>query len=81
MNKKTMYNTVYRSRQKGYKINRTERTITRPGGDLTATMMQYEKILSQFGYFVQLSIFNENGNIHSSAGSQTVSNKHDRGIE
>ena len=49
MNKKTMYNTVYRSRQKGYKINRTERTITRPGGDLTATMMQYEKILSQFG--------------------------------
>ncbi len=68
MNRKTMYNTIYRSRKKGYHINRRERTITRPGGELTATMLEYERILAQFGYNVQLNIFNDNANNHKRPG-------------
>lgn len=63
-----MYNTIYRSRKKGYHINRRERTITRPGGELTATMVEYERILAQFGYNVQLNIFNDNANNHKRPG-------------
>jgi hypothetical protein len=68
MNRKTMDNTIYRSRKKGYHINRRERTITRPGGELTATMVEYERILAQFGYNVQLKIFGENANNHKHPG-------------
>jgi len=54
--KKRIYNTVFRSKAYGYKINQKERIISRPPGQITGTMERYEEILKQNGYTIQLSL-------------------------
>lgn len=54
--KKRIYNTGFRSKAFGYKVNQKERIISRPAGNISGTMERYEEILKQHGYTVQLSI-------------------------
>lgn len=53
---KQIYNTVFRSKAYGYRINQNERIVTRPSGQISGTVERYEEIFKEHGYTIQLSL-------------------------